>query len=72
MGLESHTKRFSKIFCKEFLELEMFNEYQDFLSKLMPEVMNQQWGNCHFDFEIRNFSPSFLSLVNIFFLYFNK
>ena len=54
MGLESHTKRFSKIFCKEFLELEMFNEYQDFLSKLMPEVMNQQWGNCHFDFERRN------------------
>lgn len=54
IGLESHTKKFSKILCKEFLEIEMFKEFHDFLGAMRPELMNQQWGNCHFDFERRN------------------
>ena len=54
IGLESHTKKFSKILCKEFLEIEIFNEFKDFLGAMRPELMNQQWGNCHFDFERRN------------------
>ena len=54
IGLESHTKKFSKILCKEFLEIEVFEEFQDFLGAMRPELMNQQWGNCHFDFERRN------------------
>ena len=29
MGLESHSKKFSKIFCKNFLEIEMYPEYKD-------------------------------------------
>ena len=54
IGLESHTKKFSKILCKEFLEIEIFDEFKDFLGVMRPELMNQQWGNCHFDFERRN------------------
>ena len=54
IGLESHTKKFSKILCKEFLEIEIFDEFKDFLEAMRPELMNQQWGNCHFDFERRN------------------
>ena len=54
IGLESHTKKFSKILCKEFLEIEIFDEFKDFLGAMRPELMNQQWGNCHFDFERRN------------------
>ena len=54
IGLESHTKKFSKILCKEFLEIEMFDEFKDFLGAMRPEMLNQQWGNCHFDFERRN------------------
>ena len=54
IGLESHTKKFSKILCEEFLEIEMFDEFKDFLGAMRPELMNQQWGNCHFDFERRN------------------
>ena len=29
IGLESHTKKFSKILCKEFLEIEIFDEFKD-------------------------------------------
>jgi len=54
MGLESHTKKFSKIFCTQFLEIEMFDEYKKFFVNLRPEIMDQQWTNCHFDFERRN------------------
>ena len=54
MGLESHSKKFSKIFCKEFLNIKMFDNYKDFFIDLRPEIMEQQWTNCHFDFERRN------------------
>jgi len=54
MGLESHTKKFSKIFCKEFLKIKMFEEYEDIFPNLRNEIMDQQWTNCHFDFERRN------------------
>ena len=54
IGLESHTKKFSKILCKEFLKIEIFDEFTDFLEEMRPELLNQQWGNCHFDFERRN------------------
>ncbi len=54
MGLESHTKKFSKNFCTEFLKIEMFDEYKNFFVNLRPEIMDQQWTNCHFDFERRN------------------
>ena len=54
IGLESHTKKFSKILCKEFLQIEIFDEFTDFLEEMRPELLNQQWGNCHFDFERRN------------------
>ena len=54
MGLESHTKKFSKIFCKEFLKIKMFEEYEDIFPDLRTEIMDQQWTNCHFDFERRN------------------
>ena len=54
MGLESHTKKFSKIFCKEFLKINMFKEYEDIFPELRFEILNQQWSNCHFDFERRN------------------
>jgi aminoglycoside/choline kinase family phosphotransferase len=54
IGLESHTKKFSKILCKEFLAIDVFEEFPDFLAAMRPELMNQQWGNCHFDFERRN------------------
>ena len=54
IDLESDTNKFSTILCKEFLELEIFDEFKDFLKEMMPELLNQQWGNCHFDFERRN------------------
>lgn len=54
MGLESHSKRFSKVFCKEFLGLEMFDGYKDLYVDMRPQIMDQQWSNCHFDFERRN------------------
>ncbi len=55
MGLESHTKKFSKIFCTQFLKIEMFDGYKKkFFASLRPEIMDQQWTNCHFDFERRN------------------
>ena len=54
MGLESHTKKFSKIFCTQFLKIDMFDEYKNFFVNLRPEIMDQQWTNCHFDFERRN------------------
>jgi len=54
MGLESHSKRFSKVFCKEFLGLEMFDGYKDLYVDMRPQIMDQQWTNCHFDFERRN------------------
>ena len=54
MGLESHTKKFSKIFCKEFLKIKMFEAYEDIFPDLRTEIMDQQWTNCHFDFERRN------------------
>lgn len=54
MGLESHAKKFSKIFCKEFLKIKMFDEYEDFFIDMRPAIMDQQWTNCHFDFERRN------------------
>ena len=54
MGLESHSKKFSKIFCKEFLKIKMFEEYEDIFPDLRSEIMDQQWTNCHFDFERRN------------------
>tara|TARA_Y100001954_G_scaffold222296_1_gene259407 strand:- start:8076 stop:9050 length:975 start_codon:yes stop_codon:yes gene_type:complete len=54
MGLESHTKKFSKIFCKNFLKIKMFKEYEDIFPDLRSEILNQQWTNCHFDFERRN------------------
>ena len=54
MGLESHTKKFSKIFCQEFLKIKMFDEYEDIFPDLRAEIMDQQWTNCHFDFERRN------------------
>ena len=54
MGLESHAKKFSKIFCKEFLKIKMFEEYEDIFPDLRTEIMDQQWTNCHFDFERRN------------------
>ena len=54
MGLESHSKKFSKVFCKEFLGLEMFDEYKNLYFEMRPQIMDQQWTNCHFDFERRN------------------
>lgn len=54
MGLESHSKKFSKVFCKEFLGLDMFDEYKDLYVDMRPQIMDQQWTNCHFDFERRN------------------
>ena len=54
MGLESHSKKFSKIFCKNFLEIEMYPEYKDLFKTLIPKLHEQQWTNCHFDFERRN------------------
>ncbi|MEL0018099.1 MAG: phosphotransferase [Gammaproteobacteria bacterium] len=54
MGLESHSKKFSKIFCKDFLGLDMFDGYKDLYVDMRPQIMDQQWTNCHFDFERRN------------------
>lgn len=54
MGLESHSKKFSKVFCREFLDLEMFDGYKDVYVDMRPQIMDQQWTNCHFDFERRN------------------
>jgi len=54
MGLESHTKKFSKSFCTQFLKIDMFDEYKKFFVNLRSEIMDQQWTNCHFDFERRN------------------
>ena len=54
MGLESHSKKFSKIFCKNFLEIEMYPEYKDLFKTLIPKLHEQQWTNCHFDFDRRN------------------
>ena len=54
MGLESHSKKFSKIFCKNFLEIEMYPEYKGLFKTLIPKLHEQQWTNCHFDFERRN------------------
>ena len=54
MGLESHSKKFSKVLCREFLDLEMFDGYKDVYVDMRPQIMNQQWTNCHFDFERRN------------------
>ena len=33
MGLESHSKKFSKVFCREFLDLDMFDGYKDLFAK---------------------------------------
>ena len=54
MGLESHSNKFSKVFCKEFLGLGMFENYKDLYVDMRPQIMDQQWTNCHFDFERRN------------------
>ena len=54
MGLESHSKKFSKVLCREFLDLEMFDGYKDLYVDMRPQIMDQQWTNCHFDFERRN------------------
>ena len=54
MGLESHSKKFSKVLCREFLDLEMFDGYKDLYVEMRPQIMDQQWTNCHFDFERRN------------------
>ena len=54
MGLESHSNKFSKVFCKEFLGLDMFENYKDLYVDMRPQIMDQQWTNCHFDFERRN------------------
>ena len=54
MGLESHSKKFSKVFCNEFLGLDMFDGYKDLFIDMRPQIMDQQWTNCHFDFERRN------------------
>ena len=54
MGLESHAKKFSKVFCMEFLGLEMFDGYKDLYVDMRPQIMDQKWTNCHFDFERRN------------------
>ena len=54
MGLESHAKKFSKIFCKEFLKIKMFDQYENVFIDMRPAIMDQQWTNCHFDFERRN------------------
>ena len=54
MGLESHSKKFSKVFCNELLGLEMFDGYKDLYNDMRPQIMDQQWTNCHFDFERRN------------------
>tara|TARA_Y100001936_G_scaffold25472_1_gene23451 strand:- start:340 stop:1314 length:975 start_codon:yes stop_codon:yes gene_type:complete len=54
MGLESHSKKFSKVFCREFLDLDMFDGYKDLYVEMRPQIMDQQWTNCHFDFERRN------------------
>ena len=54
MGLESHSKKFSKVFCREFLDLDMFDGYKDLYVDMRPQIMDQQWTNCHFDFERRN------------------
>ena len=32
----------------------MFEEYEDIFPNLRTEIMDQQWTNCHFDFERRN------------------
>ena len=32
----------------------MFEEYEDIFPNLRNEIMDQQWTNCHFDFERRN------------------
>jgi len=54
MGLESHSKKFSKVFCNDFLDLDMFDGYKDIYVDMRPQIMEQQWTNCHFDFERRN------------------
>ena len=54
MGLESHSKKFSKVLCREFLDLEMFDGYKYVYVDMRPQIMDQQWTNCHFDFERRN------------------
>ena len=54
MGLESHSKKFSKVLCSEFLDLEMFDGYKYLYFDIRPQIMDQQWTNCHFDFERRN------------------
>ena len=32
----------------------MFDGYKDVYVDMRPQIMNQQWTNCHFDFERRN------------------
>ena len=32
----------------------MFDEYKDLYVDMRPQIMDQQWTNCHFDFERRN------------------
>ena len=54
IGLESHSKKFSEVFCDQFLKLKMFDKYQDLYLNLRHGIMDQQWTNCHFDFERRN------------------
>ena len=41
-------------FCNEFLGLNMFDGYKDVYVDMRPQIMDQQWTNCHFDFERRN------------------
>ena len=54
MGLESHAKKFSKILCKEFLDLDMYSGYKDLYKRMIPKLLDQKWANCHYDFERRN------------------
>ena len=32
----------------------MFDGYKDLYVDMRPQIMDQQWTNCHFDFERRN------------------
>ena len=54
MGLELHAKKFSKILCKEFLDLDMYSGYKDLYKRMIPKLLDQKWANCHYDFERRN------------------
>ena len=52
MDFESHSKNSQRFFVKNFLE--MYPEYKDLFKTLIPKLHEQQWTNCHFDFERRN------------------